>query len=146
MDAGTWIAEYGLFGLMGFAFLAATFVPISSEVAVLAALQVGFSPGSVLLFATVGNCLGAMTNVAVGRAFSATTLIRLRRRSWGRQAVAWAQSYGGWSLAGSWLPLVGDPLMLMSGILRLPAVYIVVLGLGTRVLRYVVFISLLHDI
>ena len=144
MDAGTWIVEYGLFGLLMFAFLAATLMPISSEIAVLSALQLGLSPSSVLLFATVGNCLGAMTNVVVGRSFSTTTLIRLQQRSWGRKALTWAQDYGGWSLAGSWLPLIGDPLMLLSGILRLPAVYIVVLGLGTRLVRYAVFIGFVH--
>jgi membrane protein YqaA with SNARE-associated domain len=87
-----------------------------------------------------------MTNYGLGCLFSQPTLHRLHRRRWSRRALTWAQRYGGWSLAGSWLPLVGDPLMLISGIFRFHTAYILVLGLGTRVLRYVVLIGLLQHL
>jgi len=146
MDAAVWIANYGLYGLLAFAFLAATLLPFSSEIAVLTALQLGLSPGPVLLYAALGNCLGAMTNYALGSMLSQPTLRRLHRRPWSRRALTWAQGYGGWSLAGSWLPLVGDPLMLISGIFRFHVAHILVLGLGTRVLRYAVLIGLLQHL
>ena len=63
---------------------------------------------------------------------------------WYPTDLTWAQRYGGWSLAGSWLPLVGDPLMLISGMFRFHTAHILVLGLGTRVLRYAVLIGLLQ--
>jgi membrane protein YqaA with SNARE-associated domain len=146
MDAAVWIANYGLLGLLIFAFLAATLLPFSSEIAVLAALQLGLAPGPVLLYAALGNCLGAMTNYALGYLLSQPTLHRLQRCSWSRRALTWAQRYGGWSLVGSWLPLVGDPLMLISGMFRFHTAHILVLGLGTRLLRYAVLIGLLQHL
>ena len=146
MDAAVWIANYGLFGLLVLAFLAATLLPFSSEIAVLTALQFGLAPGPVFLYAALGNCLGAMTNYALGFLLSRSTLRRLQREPWSRRALTLAQRYGGWSLAGSWLPLVGDPLMLISGIFRFHTAYILMLGLGTRVFRYAVLIGLLQHL
>lgn len=144
MGAEVWVADYGLFGLLAFAFLAATVIPVSSEVAVVAALQFDLEPGSVLLFAASGNCLGAMTNYVVGLMLAQPMLKQLERRPWTRQAVTWAQRYGVWSLAASWMPFVGDPITLVSGIFRFNVIYMVVLGLGTRVIRYMIFIGIVQ--
>ncbi len=140
--ASAWVATYGLAGLALIAFLAATLLPLSSEVAVLAALHLGFAPAAVFLWASVGNSAGALSNYLLGRCLSGPALARLHATRWGPAALTWAQRYGGWSLAGSCLPLIGDPLMLVSGILRLPCGYVVWLGLGTRMLRYGVLIGL----
>lgn len=143
LDLSTWVAAYGLWGLAVAAFLAATLLPFSSEVAVVAALQLGLPPSKILLWAAVGNCLGAMTNYWLGRLCTAPVLARVQRERWGRQAWVWAERYGGWSLAASCLPLIGDPIMLVAGVLRCHISYIVLLGLGTRVARYVLLIGLL---
>ncbi len=142
MDVTTWVTAYGLLGLAWVAFLAATFLPMSSEVAVVAALQAGLPPVDVLLYASLGNSAGAMTNYAIGWRLAPPALTPLQRRRWGRQAVVWAKRHGGWSLAASWMPLVGDPLMLVGGVLRFHAGYTILLGLGTRVLRYALIIGL----
>lgn len=143
VDLSVCVAAYGLWGLALAAFLAATLLPFSSEVAVVAALQLGLPPAHILLWAAVGNCLGALTNYWLGRLCTAPVLARVQRERWGRRAWAWAERYGGWSLAASCLPLVGDPLMLVAGILRSHIGYIVLLGLGTRVARYILLIGLL---
>ena len=62
-DLSSWVAAYGLWGVALAAFLAATLLPLSSEVAVVAALQVGLPPVAVLLWGSVGNCLGAMATL-----------------------------------------------------------------------------------
>ena len=72
-----------------------------------------------------------------------SVLARVQRERWGHQAWAWAERYGGWSLATSWLPLIGDPIMLLGGVLRFHLGYIILLGLGTRVARYGLIIGLL---
>ncbi len=144
MDLTSWVGEYGLFGLALVAFLAATLLPFSSEVVVVAALQLDLDPVAVLLYASLGNSIGAMTNYGLGWLLTQPTLTRLYRQRWGRKAVAWAQRYGGWCLAASWVPLVGDPLMLVGGVLRFHAGYTILLGLGTRVARYILLIGLIH--
>jgi membrane protein YqaA with SNARE-associated domain len=141
LDSIAWVSTYGLFGLAVMAFLAATLVPFSSEIAVVAALQFGFPAPKVLLWASLGNSLGALSNYGLGRLLTPATLLRLEQQAWGQAAYTWAQRYGGWSLAASWMPLLGDPLMLLSGVLRLPLPYVIFLGLGTRVARYALLVS-----
>ncbi len=142
-DLSSWAAAYGLWGLALAAFLAAPLLPLSSEVAVVAALQFGLPPVDVLLRVSVGNCLGAMTNYWLGLLCTKPVMARMQRERWGRQAWAWAERYGGWSLATSWLPYIGDPIMLIGGVLHFHLGYVLLLGLGTRVARYVLLIGLL---
>lgn len=145
LDWTAWVTSYGLWGLTVVAFLAATLLPFSSEVAVVAALQVGLPVADVLLWASLGNSLGALSNYLLGRLLTQAMLRRLARQSWGPMAIAWARRYGGWSLAASWMPLLGDPLMLVSGVLRFPILYVILLGLGTRVARYVLLATVLPN-
>ena len=142
-DSTAWVTTYGLWGLAVIAFLAATLLPFSSEIAVVAALQLGLPTAAVLLWASLGNSLGALSNYGLGRLLSQATRLRLEQHAWGQTAYTWARRYGGWSLAGSWLPVLGDPLMLVSGVLRLPLPYVIVLGLGTRVARYMLLVTFL---
>ncbi len=142
-DLSSWVTAYGLWGLTLEAFLAVTLLPLSSEVAVVAALQLGLPPVQVLLWASVGNCLGAIMNYWLGLLCTKPVLARVQRERWGRQAWAWAERYGGWSLATSCLPFIGDPIMLFGGVLRFHLSYIILLGLGTRVARYGLIIGLL---
>ena len=142
-DLSSWVAAYGLWGLALAAFLAATLLPLSSEVAVVAALQFGLPPVDVLLRVSVGNCLGAMTNYWLGLLGTKPVMARVQRERWGRQAWVWAECYGGWSLATSWLPYIGDPIMLIGGVLHFHLGYVLLLGLGTRVARYVLLVGLL---
>ena len=110
-----------LLGLFGSAFLAATLVPGSSE-ALLAALLVegGIAPWLLILVATVGNVLGSAVNWLCGR-----YLAHFRDRRWFpvsarryEQAEGWYARYGLWSLLFAWLPVVGDPLTVIAGALR----------------------------
>ena len=142
-DVNSWVAAYGLWGLALAAFLAATLVPLSSEVAVMAALRLGFPPADILLWASMGNCLGAMTNYWLGLLYTKPVLARVQRERWGHRAWAWAERYGGWSLATSCLPYIGDPIMLIGGVLHFRLSYVLLLGLGTRVARYVLLLGLL---
>ena len=106
-------------------------------------MQLGLPAADVLLWASVGNCLGAMTNYWLGLLCTRPVLARVQRERWRRQAWAWAERYGGWSLATSCLPYIGDPIMLIGGVLHFHLGYVLLLGLGTRVARYVLLIGLL---
>lgn len=132
---------FGYCTLMLTAFLAATVVPFSSEGAVLGALALGGTPNGVLLAASVGNCLGALSTVALGWWWAERAQARLAQAKRGARALAWARRYGSACLLLSWLPLIGDLVLLAAGILRLPACAIVIFGLGTRVARYVALIA-----
>src|SRR5690606_24442309 len=136
MDQLTWITDYGLWGLGVAAFLGATLVPVSSEVAVVAALKMGLPPWQVFISASIGNALGASLNYILGWLFSGRIEERLQAGKAGRKALRWTQKYGKWSLPGSWLPTVGDPLCLAAGLFRLDFLFFEQVGIGTRVPRY----------
>jgi len=120
------------------ALIAATILPMQSET-VLVGLLLGSSyPASILiLVATVGNVLGSVINWYLGR-----YLLRFQKRRWfpssGPQlarAQTWYRRYGRWSLLGSWLPIVGDPLTVVAGVMReplLPFLLLVTIAKATR--------------
>ena len=103
------------------AFLSATLLPGSSEVTLLALLTRGqHAPVTLILAATFGNVLGAVVNWMLGRYFA-----HFQHRSWfpidGKtmtNAQGWYGRYGTWSLLLSWVPVIGDPLTVVAGVLR----------------------------
>lgn len=129
-----------LAGLFAAAALAATLVPAQSEAVLVGLILNGAHPVALLLtVATAGNVLGAVVNWALGRA-----LARFADRRWFpftpaqlERASARYRRWGYWSLFGSWLPIVGDPLTLVAGVAREPLwrfLLIVTLAKGGRYL------------
>lgn len=113
---GTW----ALWGLFGSAFISATLAPGGSE-AVLAYLvsQAELSPEVLLLTATSGNTLGAVTTWALG--FLAAIKYPVERLARPRQqkAISSVRRWGLPILLLSWLPIVGDGFCFAAGWLRL---------------------------
>jgi len=60
-------SELGLWGLGLSAFLAATILPLSSELVLSALLLAGENPLAVIIIATFGNVLGSIVNYLIGR-------------------------------------------------------------------------------
>jgi len=129
------------FSLFFSALLAATLIPFSSEGLLIAlALQPEYKLFYLWAFATAGNVLGAVINWGLGYAFLHYQH-HPRFPFNGKQihsAKKLYQRYGFWSLLFCWLPIIGDPLSFMAGVMRfpwLPFVLLVSIGKG---LRYVV--------
>jgi len=120
------------------ALMAASFLPMQSEAVLIGLLVARQEPvASLLVIATLGNVLGAVVNWVLGRA-----LRRFEGRTWFpasqeqmQRAQRWYLRYGRWSLLGSWLPIVGDPITVVAGALResfWPFVALVTLAKGGR--------------
>lgn len=129
---------YGLPGLFGLSFLAATLVPLGSEwlVALLAAQ--GVSAVAVVLVATAGNVLGSLSTYFIGL-WGTTWLIDRWLRFDARQmakAATFFRRYGSWSLLMAWLPGIGDPLCLVAGSLRFALVRFILLVAAGKAFRY----------
>lgn len=124
------------------AFLAATILPFYSEVVMFALLRQGGDPLLLLVVATLGNTLGSVVNWWIG-----LYLLRFQDRPWFyfssdqiARAQAWFQRYGYWTLLLAWLPVGGDPLTLVAGIMKIRLrVFLVLVALG-KGLRYVAVI------
>ncbi len=136
-----WVLAAGLPGLFAAGFLGATLVPVSSEVAFVAALAAGIPPASALVVATAGNTLGCALNYAIGWRGREAVEARLRASRVGRAALRWTERWGVAALLLSWLPVVGDPLTLAAGVGRVrPAVFFALVPL-MRGLRYAALLA-----
>ena len=122
-----------LASLFASSFLSATLLPGNSEVVLVAMLLSGVSqPWLLVIIATMGNSIGGLTNVILGRFFP------LREKSrWQEKAVGWLKRYGAATLLLSWMPVIGDLLCLLAGWMRIswgPVLFFLCLG---KALRYV---------
>jgi len=118
------------------AFLAATILPFSSEVAFSAALLNGMSSFNALLFASFGNILAIIFNYYLGYFLYEKTKKRLQNSIIGVRVLFYGHKYGYYALILSWLPIIGDPLTLVAGLVRLRFVWFVVIAGALRVARY----------
>lgn len=131
-----------LAGVFVAALLAATVVPFYSEVAVGAAIIGGYSAFAVWLAASLGNTLGAVINGILGRTLGHLRVERLMCLSPRQAARArdWFQRWGAWSLLLAWLPIGGDALTVVAGIMRVDWLKFVVLVFVGKSARYGVLI------
>lgn len=123
-----------LASLFGSSFLSATLLPGSSE-ALLVALLVAkkASVYGLIVAASVGNTLGGITNIFLGR------LLPLKQQGrWHHTAIMWLNRLGPAALLLSWLPIIGDLLCVLAGWMRfawLPVLLFLAVG---KTLRYIV--------
>jgi membrane protein YqaA with SNARE-associated domain len=126
-------------GLFMAALVAATIFPMQSEAALAGLALAGYSPALLLIVASIGNILGSVINWMLGRFIE-----HFRDRSWFpaspaalARAQRWYQRYGKWSLLLSWVPIIGDPLTLIAGVMREPLPVFLLLVTIAKVGRYI---------
>lgn len=130
----------GYAGLFAAAFVAATILPAQSELLLGAMLVSGrFDTAALLAVATAGNVLGSIVNWMLGRYFA-----QYREKRWFpaspatmARAEAWFARFGPAVLLLSWVPVIGDPLTVVAGLLRMRFVtflLFVILAKGGRYL------------
>jgi membrane protein YqaA with SNARE-associated domain len=132
-----WEFELGYLGLFLSAFLAATILPVASEVVLLSMLGLGYDPILCLIIATIGNTLGAILNYFIGYIGHPNWLkkigVSLEQIDQWRERV---QHYGIWLALFSWLPIVGDLIGVVLGFFRAPMLpSFAFFGIG-KLLRY----------
>lgn len=143
-----WIdPAWGLPGLFLVAFLAATLLPLGSELWVAAMATGPVDWPWVLVVATAGNTLGAVLNYGIGR-WGAQLWPRRAAdpRSRSARIRAGVERYGAWAGLLCWLPVVGDPLAVALGVGRTafwPTVLTMALG---KAARYAVLIAVVRGL
>ena len=121
------------------ALLAASVFPAQSE-----ALFAGFlleTPGdfwALWAAASIGNTLGSVLNWALGRYME-----RWQNRKWFpikvdslAKAQTFFQRYGWSALLLSWMPIIGDPITVVAGLLRMPLIPFIILVAIAKSGRY----------
>jgi membrane protein YqaA with SNARE-associated domain len=137
------LTEYA--ALFAAAFLSATVFPFQSEVVLFGMLVAEhYTWWLLVLVASAGNTLGSVVNWLLGRFlahFEDRRWFPIKREKMVR-AERWYHEYGRWSLLLSWLPVIGDPLTIVAGILREPLPVFVMLVAAAKTARYFAVASL----
>ena len=128
-------------------FLAATILPFSSELTLAGLISTSNYDNLLLLvFASFGNVLGSVFNWGLG--FYARNLTIKKwfpfKETQIERSSKWFRKFGKWSLLFAWVPIVGDPLTLVAGILRVKFIDFIILVAIGKVSRYI-FVFYLID-
>lgn len=140
MDAVVdFLINWGYWGMLVSAFLAGSILPFSSEAVMLGLLAAGLQPWPLVVYGTIGNVAGSLMNYGIGRLgklywiehylhASKDSLERAERFMGGR---------GAWMGFFSFIPVIGDAITIMLGLMRANMVISVIsISIG-KMLRYV---------
>ncbi len=133
-------AELGCFGLFLASFLAATFLPLSSEVVLTLLLLAGLNPTTLVVVATAGNVLGALLNYVIGSRGGTLLLKKVFKipPPTLEKSQQTFRKFGIFSLLFAWVPVIGDPLTMVAGTLKINISLFILLVTTGKLLRYVV--------
>ena len=132
--------------LFGISFLAATILPFSSELSLAGLISTSNFNNSLLLIATsLGNILGSVVNWLIGfysRNFTSKKWFPFNETQITRSSK-WFEKFGKGSLLFAWVPILGDPLTLVAGLLRVRFLDFIILVAIGKVSRYLVVLYLI---
>jgi len=129
------------------AFSAATLLPGGSEAGLLAMASLSqYSNLTLLVVASVGNIMGSVLNYWLGR-----LALQYQDRKWfpvspgqlGR-AQDWFSRWGQWSVLLAWAPVIGDPITVAAGVMRMRFDLFVLLVSISKTVRYVVILGVFN--
>jgi len=135
-----WLNQPGYLSLFFLSFLASTLLPLGSEWLLVMMLVGGYDPLSSVAVATVGNYGGAVVTYLIGIWGGSWLIEKVLRVSPLQQERAriYYQRFGVYSLLFSWLPVIGDPLCLVGGMVRVNFGLFSLLVAAGKLARYTV--------
>ncbi len=134
-----WLAQYGYIGLFFGAMLAATIIPMSSDLLIVALLATGADPVVAVIAATLGNFIGGLTSYGLGWLGKWEWIekwFRLTKEKLEKQQGR-VLKYGAGVAFFSWLPFVGDLLLIALGFYRIDFRKTLIFMFAGRAMRFV---------
>ena len=127
----------GFLGLFILTFLSATVLPLSSEFFIYLMFANEYDPTICIVIATIGNSLGGFTNYGLGRLGNLNWLKKtgMNQEKIEKHSIR-IQKYGSWLAFFSWVPFIGDPLLVALGFFRSPFLKVAILTVIGKFLRY----------
>ena len=132
------LKDYGYWGMGVLSFLSGSVVPIASEVLLLFFLGLGMNAVLLTIVATIGNTFGGVTCFMLGYLADKETVCRLLHISEKKmnRADRLIQKYGYWTAAFSFVPAIGEVVLVALGIMRVNKYKVIaVMALG-KFVRY----------
>lgn len=130
--------DYGYWGMAVLSFLSGSIVPVASEILLLFFLNLGLNAVGLTVVATIGNTIGGITCFMLGYLTCKSTVQRVFHISEKKmkRADILIQKYGFWTAGLSFVPALGEALLVVLGIMRVNKYKVVaVMALG-KFLRY----------
>ncbi|MEP3046859.1 MAG: YqaA family protein [Roseibium sp.] len=133
------------------AFLAATLLPAQSELGLAYLLvQNPQNATALIAVASIGNTLGSVVNWAMGRGIigfaQRISKPEKKQSRWYETAENWYRKFGFWSLLASWMPVIGDPITLVAGVLKEPFWRFCLLVAVAKTVRYLIVATIAFQI
>jgi membrane protein YqaA with SNARE-associated domain len=135
-----YFTEFGYIGLFFASFLAATIMPLSSEVVLVFLLLKSINPIILISVATFGNVLGSFVNYFIGAWGSMLIIkkfLRISEDNFSRAKLRF-KKYGAYSLFFAWVPIIGDPLTVVAGVLKINILLFIALVTSGKLIRYII--------
>mgnify|MGYP002178746076 CR=1 FL=1 len=140
------IAMISYISLFLISFLAATILPLSSELTLASLLNTDNYKSLILIgAASLRNILGSIFNWLLG-----VYLLKCINKKWFpfkdkqiEKSSKWFNKFGRWSLLFAWVPIIGDPLTLAAGLFRVKFIEFLILVTIGKVSRYLAIFYLL---
>jgi len=134
------------FQLLIISFLAATILPLSSELVLSTMLLTeSFDKYLLLVVASFGNIFGSSVNWYLGK-----KILIFKDKKWfpvNEKQIAksemYFKKYGIWSLLLAWVPIIGDPLTVIAGILKINFFTFLLLVSISKTSRYIFLIFII---
>ena len=134
------------FQLLIISFLAATILPLSSELVLSTMLLTdSFDKYLLLVVASFGNIFGSSVNWYLGK-----KILIFKDKKWfpvNEKQIAksemYFKKYGIWSLLLAWVPIIGDPLTVIAGILKINFFTFLLLVSISKISRYIFLIFII---
>ena len=142
------LQQLGLLGLFIGTFLAATFIPFSSDALFVGILAATKDPLGCLVVGTLGNWLGGITSYLLGRLAKwewVEKAFRIKPETLEKQKAR-IDKYGIWMALLSWIPGIGDVITIALGFYKTPWVGTFILLLMGKAARFAVWMYLFSGI
>jgi len=124
------------------ALISATLFPLGSEALLLYDLNLNLNILFLFTFATLGNSLGSVINYWLGlKGEDYLVEKKVLKEKTISKAQKYFNKYGGYSLLLSWVPIIGDPITFIAGIVKYDFKKFVILVLIAKGGRYLFLIG-----
>jgi membrane protein YqaA with SNARE-associated domain len=121
------------------ALISATLFPLGSEALLIYDIKEGYNIYLLVLVATIGNTLGSIINYFLGLKGEEYLIGKnFLKEKYIIKSKYYFDKYGSISLLFSWLPIIGDPITFVAGILKYDFKKFLILVFIAKLLRYLV--------
>ena len=139
-------SEWGYFGLFLASFIAATVLPLSSEIVFSVLIVNNYDLATCLVIATLGNWIGGMSSYALGWLAKWSFIEKYLRIKKERIQIfkIKIENWDSFIAFFCWLPIIGDPLAVGLGVFKANIIKVSIWMLIGKMIRYLAWAAITY--